>query len=76
YMLKYLIEQEIKGKDANVKTFQIKSNKESRYLLDKSSIYKKTGQRIAYKFNPDSKNRFFKNKDSKNEIITRLVKND
>ena len=76
YMLKYLIEQEIKGKDTNVKTFQIKSNKESRYLLDKSSIYKKTGQRITYKFNPDSKSRFFKNKDSKNEIITRLVKND
>ena len=76
YMLKYLIEQEIKGKDTNVKTFQIKSNKESRYLLDKSSIYKKTGQRISYKFNPDSKSRFFRNKDSKNEIITRLVKND
>ncbi len=76
YMLKYLVEQEIKGREANVKTFQVKSNKESRYLLDKSSIYKKTGQRIAYKFNPDSNNRFFKNKDSKNEIIARLVKND
>lgn len=76
YMLKYLIEQETKGKDINVKTFQIKSNKESRYLLDSNSIYKKTGQRINYKFSPDSKNRFFKNKDSKNEIISRLIKND
>ncbi|EDP59614.1 hypothetical protein [Vibrio sp. AND4] len=76
YMLKYLIEQEIKARNKNIKTFQIKANKESRYLLDKSSIYKKTGQRILYNFNPDNKKRFFNTKDSKNEIITRLVKND
>lgn len=75
YMLKYLIEQEIKNKHINVKTFQLKSKDESPYLLDKNNIYKKTGQRINYQFNLDGKNKFFKNKDRQNEIITRLVKN-
>lgn len=75
YMLKYLIEQEIKGKNDNVKTFQVKSTKENRYLLDQGSIYKKTGQKISFKFNPDKKNQLFKKADGKSEIISRLVKN-